>query len=336
MPLVSIILPARDAAATLGTALQSLRAQTFQDWELLVVDDGSVDATAGIARDVAGADHRIQLLRQPAGGIVSALDAGIRAAGGSMIARMDADDVAHPERLAEQVRYLESRPDLGVVGCRVEFGGDQQAQAGYAVHVDWLNGLVTPEQIRLNRFVESPFAHPSVLFRRELIAQHGGYRQGEFPEDYELWLRWLEAGVPMAKVPRVLLTWNDSPARLSRTDRRYAPEAFYRVKADYLARAVRHTQRGRSVWIWGAGRPTRRRAEWLTHHGIEIAGYIDIDPAKAGRRIHGCPVVSPLDLPRPEAAMVLGYVGTRGARELIHPQLVRRGFVEGDDFWMAA
>ena len=70
------------------------------------------------------------------------------------------------------------------------------------------------------------------MFRRELVARHGGYRAGDFPEDYELWLRWLDAGVRMAKVPRPLLTWHDSTGRLSRTDARYDPEAFFRLKAE--------------------------------------------------------------------------------------------------------
>src|SRR2546425_6870649 len=102
------------------------------------------------------------------------------------------------------------------------------------------------------------------MFRRELLNKHGGYREGDFPEDYELWLRWLDAGVTMAKVPRVLLTWNDAPERLSRTDRRYDVEAFYRCKAFYLARWLkRHVDASRPLLVWGAGRPTRKRAEHL-------------------------------------------------------------------------
>lgn len=333
---VSIILPARNAAGTLERALHSVLHQSYAHWELWVVDDGSDDDTPAVAQRFAQADPRVHVLTQPPRGIVAALGAGCTAASGPLIARMDADDVAHPDRLSEQVRLLETSPEVGLVSCLVEFGGDPQAQAGYALHVDWMNRLVTPEAIRLNRFVESPLAHPSVMFRRDLLGRHGGYREGTFPEDYELWLRWLDAGVIMAKVPRTLLTWHDAPDRLSRTDRRYAPEAFYRIKAGYLARALAATRCKRSVWVWGAGRPTRKRAEWLVAEGIEIAGYIDIDPHKIGRPLDGRPVVGPETMPGPAEAMVLGYVASRGARELIHPQLLARGFREGVDFWMAA
>lgn len=336
MPLVSILLPARNAAPTLGAAVQSMVRQSFADWELLVVDDGSTDATAQVAGAWATQDPRVRLLRQPARGIVRALQHGLDASQGNLVARMDADDVSQPDRVGAQVRFLEAHPEIGLVACQVAFGGDRVACQGYALHVDWMNGLVSPEQIRLKRFIESPFAHPSVLFRRELVAQFGGYREGPFPEDYELWLRWLDAGVAMAKVPQVLLTWNDPPGRLSRTDPRYATAAFYRLKAGYLARAVQHTRQGRAVWVWGAGRPTRVRAEHLTRHGVAIAGYVDIDPQRVGRAIGGRPIVAPNSMPGPGEAQVLVYVGTRGARDLIWPQLCQRGFVEGRDFWLAA
>jgi hypothetical protein len=239
--------------------------------------------------------------------------------------------------LREQLALLEQHSGLGLVGSLVAFGGDRARAAGYALHVDWMNSVVTPQEIALNRFVESPFAHPSVMFRRELVERYGGYRQGDFPEDYELWLRWLDAGVVMAKAPRVLLTWHDAASRLSRTDARYETEAFYRCKADFLSRWLRgHGVLSRRLLVWGAGRPTRRRAEHLATHGVAIDGYIDIDPRKKGRRLAGRSVIGPEDLPPPDDVFVLGYVAKRGARELARADLQARGFVEGRDFIMAA
>jgi hypothetical protein len=222
-----------------------------------------------------------------------------------------------------------------VVGGLVEFGGDPAASEGYALHVDWVNSLLKSEEIRLNRFIESPFAHPSVMFRRDVADRHDGYRDGPFPEDYELWLRWLGAGVEMAKIPKRILIWNDSPGRLSRTDPRYDTEAFFEIKAGYLAREVRQTIKGRKLWIWGAGRPTRKRAESLAKQGLKIHGYIDIDPDKCGKVLQDRPVVGPEQTPDIQSALVLAYVTKRGARELIRAQLEQRGYVEGRDFWMA-
>jgi hypothetical protein len=175
------------------------------------------------------------------------------------------------------------------------------------------------------------------MFRADLPARHGSYREGPFPEDYELWLRWMEAGVRFAKVPRVLLRWHDPPRRLSRTDARYDTEAFYRCKAPFLARWLRKRDSpSQPIIIWGAGRPTRKRSALLVEQGITITGYIDIDPKKQGRKVSGCPVMAPGELPGPGQVFVIGYVGKRGARLLARDFLNSRGWIEGRDFIMAA
>ncbi len=334
-PAVSVVLPARDAAATLPAALDSLSAQTLGDFEVILVDDSSSDATPEIARGAARADARIRWVDGGGRGIVSALNRGIGASRAPLIARMDADDIASPGRLAAQKDFLGAREDIGLVGCRVAFGGERSANRGYALHVDWVNGLLEPEAIALHRFIESPFAHPSVMFRRELVVEFGGYREGAFPEDYELWLRWLDAGVRMAKVPETLLVWNDSPGRLSRRDPRYSKGAFFRLKAEYLARwLARHNPRHPEITTWGAGRLARRRAEMLLPHGIRIARHVDIAPSLVGRNVAGRPVVGPDAIPRED--FVVALVASRGARELIRARLEAAGRVMGKDFLLAA
>jgi glycosyltransferase involved in cell wall biosynthesis len=330
-------MPVFNAATFVRRAVQSMVNQTFHDWELLVVDDGSSDATGGILAGLAAAEPRMRVISQPHAGIVDSLETGLQEAQSGLIARMDADDESHPERLSEQLKFLRDNPEIGVVGSLLLFGGDVERSGGYALHGDWLNGLVSAEDISLNRFIESPLAHPSVIFRRHLRDQFGGYRAGDFPEDYELWLRWLDCGVLMAKVPRPLVTWHDPPDRLSRCDPRYDAEAFYRCKAVYLARWIeKHVAVSKQILFWGAGRPTRRRARLLVDQGVRADSYIDIDPAKIGRFLDGRQVIHPNHLPGPEDCFVLGYVGKRGARELARNHLRQRGFVEGKDFLMAA
>lgn len=335
-PTISVLLPVRNGSATMGRALASIQAQTRTDWELLAVDDGSEDATREIIGAAAREDQRIKLIEPGRVGLVAALNAGLAQARGEFIARMDADDESYPDRLAAQAGLLESSPEIGLASCLVDFGGNRATSEGYARHVDWLNSVVTPDDLARSRFIESPLAHPSVMFRRSLVTAHGGYRAGDFPEDYELWIRWLEAGVRMTKVPRVLLAWHDAPGRMSRTDPRYSPGAFYRLKAGYLARWLRREQPGRAVWVWGAGRPTRQRARHLEAHGVRIEGFIDVDRKKTDRSVGGVPVIEPSALPAAGTIFVLGYVGTRGARELIRSALIARGYVETKDFLMCA
>ncbi len=336
-PKVSIVLPVRNSAGTLPVVLESVTCQTFANWELVAVDDGSKDETAGILASAASGDPRIQVLSQAAFGIAEALQRGCAAARGEFIARLDADDWSPPERLLRQLEFFERHPELGVVSCRVRHGGDPTAQAGYAAHVTWINSLLTPEDIALRRFVESPVAHPSVMFRRRLLQEQGGYETGDFPEDYELWLRWMDAGVQFGKVDAELLLWNDAPTRLSRIDRRYRPEAFYRIKCVYLARWLkRQVEPRREFWLWGAGRITRQRIRTLETEGISLSGFIDVDRKKLGRLRDGRPVVGPHNLPSSDGAFILAGVSARGARELIAAQLNGLGRTEGRDYLLVA
>ncbi|MBL9139984.1 MAG: glycosyltransferase family 2 protein [Verrucomicrobiales bacterium] len=331
-------MPVRDALATLPRALTSLRVQTHPNWELVAVDDGSTDGSAEWLVRAARDDSRVRVLRRGPEGIVAALNAGIEFASGEFIARFDADDECLPNRLASQWRFLEGHPEVGAAGTLVEFGGNEGAQAGYAAYVAWLNSVVEPEVIAWSRFIESPFAHPSLMVRTSVFREHGVYREGPFPEDYELWLRWLERGVCLAKVPEVLLRWHDLPMRLSRRDPRYSPDAFFQMKAPYLARWLRrHVAPERRCVLWGAGRKTRRRAEWLEAEGITISAYVDIDPNKQGSRRDGRVVMSPeAVVPLREAVFLIGYVGNRGARDLQRAFLVGNGWREGTDFLFAA
>ncbi len=336
-PLVSVILPAFNAGATLFAALDSLLAQDMEDFEAVVVDDGSSDDTRMVLARYAWQDTRIRPVYMPHGGLVAALSAGLDAASAPLVARMDADDICRPQRLRLQTGHLEAHPEAGMVSCLVEYGGDRRANQGYALHVDWANSVVGRDDIRWQRFVESPLPHPSIMFRRELVERFGGYRQGDFPEDYELWLRWMDQGVVVDKLSETLLRWNDGPGRLSRTDPRYGVDAFYAVKAKYLAAWLeRNNPHHPDVVVAGAGRTARKRAEMLVEHGVRISAYLDVDPDKIGHVVHGRPVLHRDDVPAPDSCFVLSFVASRGAREEIGSFLASRGFVLGQSWLPAA
>ncbi|WP_309386767.1 glycosyltransferase [Cerasicoccus frondis] len=335
-PQVSVLLPVRNAEETLELAVRSIMAQSMFAWEMIIVDDHSTDATGDIARKLAKADPRIRCKMNPGRGIVDALNFAIKESEGHYLVRMDADDIATFHRLETQIRFLEENPDIGVVGSCVTYLGDRDQHVGYANYVDWINTLLTPTDIRLYRFVESPYAHPSVCFRRSVIEQFGDYRNGDFPEDYELWLRWADAGVQMGKCPEFLLHWRDMPTRLSRNDPRYQVDVFYQLKAYYLHRWVKDHFARREVFVWGAGRTTRKRLQHLRRLGVKVASFVDVDAKKIGREVEGIPVRSPDELPAPGPVGVLIYVGARGARQEIEADLQERGYRLGVDYIPAA
>ncbi len=188
-PTVSVLLPYRDAEATLGACLDSIADQSLDAWELVAVDDHSQDGSADLVARRADADSRIRPMSNPGRGLVDALNAGLAAARSDLVARMDADDLMDPRRLALQTEALIADPELAVLGTRVRLFPEHLVQAGYREYVRWQNACLTPRDMADEMFVESPLAHPSVCFRRSVVQAAGGYLDGDFPEDYELWLR---------------------------------------------------------------------------------------------------------------------------------------------------
>lgn len=333
LSMVSIVLPAFNSYKTIQAAIKSCLMQSYPEIEIVVVDDGSTDDTLLWLNELKLIYHNIRVLTIPHAGVATAFNTGIENATGNYIARMDADDIMHPEKIRKQVEFLDANPDIGLVSCLVNYGGDRNTQEGYARHVDWINTLVTPEEIALNRFVDSPVCNPSVMFRRELVTQHGGARDGDFPEDYEMWLRWMDAGVQFAKIPEVLFTWNDLPSRLTRNDERYSAQAFERAKIRYLVNFIKENNPGgRPVYVCGGGRITRKKSKLLVESGLLIGGYVDIDPARVGSDFDGVPVIGLSDLPERTSAYVVNFVSVRGAREELHKLLLRKQFREGRDF----
>lgn len=330
-PQVSIVLPFHNEAATLATSLASIRRQTHADYEVLAIDDGSTDDSAAQVRRHAAADPRIRLLQPGRVGLVGALNLGVAEARAELIARMDADDVMHPERLRLQHDYLHRHPDVALVACRVALFPAARVRAGYREYVRWQNECLAPDEIAANLYVESPLAHPSVMLRRSVLARLGGYREGHFPEDYELWLRLHHAGCRMAKLPQTLLRWREREGRTSRVDPRYARAAFDRLRAHYLARDAR-VRGAAEIVVWGAGRRTRQRVQRLFDEGVRATAWVDIDPRKIGRTIGGLPVHPPEWLERSERPFVLVYVTNHGARELIAARLAGWGYRNGQDY----
>ncbi len=328
MPLLSVLLPIRNAAHTLPAALSSLTRQTHREWECLAVDDGSSDASPQILADWQRRDPRIRVIRQAALGLVPALQRAAQEARGAWLARMDADDLCHSERFAAQLHHMQAEPRLGALGCRVRHFPRRGLGRGLQRYERWLNLHCSTQAIARNLFVEAPLAHPSVMLRRAAFEQVGGYRDLPWPEDYDLWLRLAAAGWQLARLPQTLLLWRHGPGRTSFVDPRYSPDAFTRVKAHFLA--PRLQSHGRPLAVWGAGPVGRRLVRALRSEDVEVAHLIDIHPGRLGQRIAGLPVSAPAFLLEHPELFVLAAVQRPGARASIAGFLERAGRQHGD------
>jgi hypothetical protein len=170
--------------------VESILGQTLSSLELIVIDDGSADSSAAIAETFARGDDRVRVLRRAHEGLSAALNAGIAAARGEYIARMDADDISVPERLDKQVAYLDAHPACVAAGAWIEVVDEAGLHLGLKTFVE------THEEISaaLYRGV-SPIAHPTIVVRREVLRAAAGYDARRYPsEDLDLWFRLAERG----------------------------------------------------------------------------------------------------------------------------------------------
>jgi len=333
IPKVSVVLPFYNAEKTLSMALQSISDQELSDWECVMVDNNSSDGSRDIAAGWERRDTRFRLIDEEKQGVMFASNRGCEAAQGKYVARMDADDVARPRRLGLQCDFLDSHPDFGAVAGLVAHVGDPDTTGGFRRFVEWSNSVITYEDIYNRRFIEAPIVNPTAMWRRETMELFGLYQAGDFPEDYEMWLRWLDRGVKIAKVPEVVLDWHDSEGRLTRTHPIYSDRAFYEIKSQYLALWLSEQNPYHpEVWVWGASRISRRRARILEQHGVRIETYID---TKMSRQLDK-EVIYYEDLPAAGEGFILTYIRQMDNREKIQAFLKERGYEEGKDYLLVS
>jgi glycosyltransferase involved in cell wall biosynthesis len=332
MPRVAVLMPARDAERTVRAAATSILRQTFRDLSLVAVDDGSRDGTADALDRLAERDPRVRVLRTPPRGIAAALNVGLDRCDAELVARMDADDLAHPRRLERQLAALAALPRAWAIGAQVRAFPRLGVRQGMRRYVTWVNGLTTPELVARDLLVEAPLVHPAAVIRRDALERLGGWRDGPFPEDYDLWLRVAEAGGALSNVAEPLLLWRERPDRATRSDPRYALARHVALKCAHLRRTV--LARRDEVALWGAGKTGKAFADALRREGAHAALFLEVDPRKIGRTLREAPVVAWEEAARLRGRLpLLVAVGAPGARDLIRAELAKLGFAEGLDFW---
>jgi glycosyltransferase involved in cell wall biosynthesis len=332
VPRISILLPAWNAADTLGACLTSIVRQSETSWECIIVDDGSTDRTRAVACEAVRHDPRFRLVAIPHRGLVAALNEGLAGCRASLVARMDADDLMHTERLARQAAVLDGNRGLSAAGCHVRIFPRRSMAPRLREYEQWLNGLSSEDDVRRDLFVECPLAHPSLMMRREMAAL--GYVDSGWPEDYDLVLRAHAAGLRVGIVSIRLLMWRDRPNGLSRTDHRYSLDAFTACKAHFLARGFLATSERYILWGYGGTGKALRAA--LAARGRSPSHIVEVKPTRLGQRIHAALVIPPEDLPSIGRQPIIVSVARGGPRAEIRRALAAMGFIEMKDYVCAA
>jgi glycosyltransferase involved in cell wall biosynthesis len=333
LPRISVLLPAFNAGATLGSALRSVARQTERELECVIVDDGSTDDTLAVARAQAALDRRFRVLALPHGGIVAALNQGLAECRGELVARMDADDLMVRRRLQQQRQALEHHVGWAGVGCHVRLFPRRGMTDGLAAYERWLGSICSAEDVRREAFIECPIAHPTLMLRRAVLEQ-ARYRDVAWPEDYDLVLRLLASGHELGMVPERLLHWRDGPARLSRSSPRYALSAFVECKAERLATGF--LAASDRYLLWGYGDTGKALCEALSRRGKHPAAIVELHPGRLGQLIRGVRVIPPSALPAQRRLPLLVSVAGATPRREIRAALHDMGFTETIDYFCGA
>jgi GT2 family glycosyltransferase len=231
-PRLSVVMPVFNAVRYVDSAVASVLAQDFADFEFIIIDDGCSDGSSEVLERLSAADARIRLLQQSNRGLVASLNRGVQEARADLVARMDADDLSLPGRFTCQMDELSRRPSLAAVGGHVRIIDAGGRESGIAL------SPVGQRQVVAVARGHSPLFHPAATIRRELVRQVGGYRAVlESAEDYDLWLRLLDAGYEVDNVPALVLSYRVHPENMSITGR--GPQAARALMARAASRMRR-------------------------------------------------------------------------------------------------
>ena len=298
-PTVSVVLSVRNGGSDLPLALDTILKQTFADFELIAINNGSVDGTAAYLDSIL--DPRVRVFHQKDAGLAGALNRGISLARGRYVARQDHDDLADPTRVAKQVAFLDAHPEHALVGTRAEIWIGDEPTNRFHDHP------TENEVLQFDLLFNNPFVHSSVVVRKSALDHVGSYTTDparQPPEDYELWSR-IARHYRVANLPERLTVYREVPSSMSRAGARPFLEKLVTISAENLAHAsgaVAPQQIHRDIAA------LIHQAESGTLHKLDAAAMCAV-VAEAGRRIGG-------GAPEPELAQRIVLVQTLIRRRL--------------------
>ena len=279
MPALSVLLPVRDAAPWLPASLRSLFRQTFRDFEIVAIDDGSTDGSGELLERAAEVEPRMRVFHTAPRGLPLALNHALAKARAPLIARHDADDLSHRRRFELQRRALSRRPECAVLGSRVRLFPASAVGAGMQRWIRWHNRLLDHDAIAAEMLIDSPLAHGSAMIRRHWLERVGGWNESGWAEDLDLWVRLLEAGAHFEKLGETLYGWRQRPDSATRRDPRYLRERFIALKCSALRQRL--APRGGTIRVIGVGESLARWTGALRAAGFDPVPLPARRPARA-------------------------------------------------------
>ena len=282
-PLVSILTPFRNTGSYLPACITSILNQSYDNWELLLVNDSSSDNSSQIVESFAKNDTRIKLLNNHGIGIIHALRLAMANSSGQFITRMDSDDVMATTKLETMVNTLVTNGKGYIALGKVAYFSHTKVSAGYLAYEAWLNSLTKRGTNFEEIYKECPIASPCWMIYKEDLEKCGAFNYNNYPEDYDLCFRFYKAGYKCLPSTALLHHWRDYDTRTSKTNKNYNLEAFNKLKASYFLEL--DYDDSRPLVVFGAGLKGKIVAKELLKQNI-LFHWISMNPNKSNKRIY--------------------------------------------------
>ncbi|WP_299550270.1 glycosyltransferase family 2 protein [Seonamhaeicola sp.] len=319
-PLVSILTPFKNTEAYLSECLDSILNQTYKHWELLIVDDHSTDTGYQLVKQYAETDKRIKLLKNEGKGIISALQLAFKTSSGTLITRMDSDDIMLPYKLEILVNSLKKHGKQHVAIGLVEYFSKQGVGEGYKSYETWLNNLTKTGNNYDEIYKECVIPSPCWMVHRDDLMVCNAFNPNMYPEDYDLTFRFYKHQFKCIPCDTVIHKWRDYSTRTSRTHIHYAQNHFTALKVyHYLDIDYDKTK---TPIIWGAGTKGKLMAKHFLERHIPFEWICD-NPNKIGRDIYGKELLNFEALATIENAHSLITVANKEAQKQIRAYLTK-------------
>ena len=275
-------MPVKNAGKYLAPCLDSILAQSFTDWELIAINDGSTDGSDMTLLSYAERHANIKTANSTGAGIVNALQKAYELSEGEYIHRMDADDLMPPNKLQVMLSALEE--GALVTGKVSYFCDEREIGDGFAKYAAWLNRLMEFGDFWRDVYKECPVPSSGWMINRSDFDHIGGFNSPLMPEDYDISFRVLKYNLNVIRLQDVIHHWRDSEKRTSRNEKQYFPIAYIPIKVHYFLDL--HHDSSRDVVLWGAGKKGKLLAKELIDRQVPFV-WVTNNERKAGKDIYG-------------------------------------------------
>ncbi len=330
-PLVSIIMATKDTEPYLPACLDSILAQTYQNWELIAINDHSSDRTPEILYAYASKDERIQVFHSLRHKLIPTLKEGYKYANGSLINRMDSDDKMPPDKLEVLVdEWMKYGKGHIIAGGTEHFVDEGEVGDGFRRYERWLNEVARTSTHYEQIYQECVIPSHSWIIHKDDLDAVDAFNPEIYPEDYDLCFRFYQGGMKVIGIDKVLHYWRDRSDRISRTWDEYKDNRYFELKTKYFYKMDR--DRSRPLVLWGAGTNGKDLAKLLMDEE-ETFRWVCDNQRKIGKHVYTIKMEDYAVIPEVENPQIIIAVTSPDEKEKIKEQLASWDKEPVKDYW---